>query len=94
MIGENQNKPTQTIPFERHAGTPLPAIPVSCLSWLLQEAKLSRSLGEGVRMELARRGIAPRPHRGLVPADRGAAGDTMTYGNTLIILASLGPWRG
>jgi hypothetical protein len=47
-----------TIASGKHEDEPLTAVPTANLRWLLT-VKLSPGLAEAVRMELARRGIAP-----------------------------------
>jgi hypothetical protein len=81
-----------TIASRKHEDEPLTAVPTANLRWLLT-VKLSPGLAEAVRMELARRGIAPPSHRGPTRASRVAGDDIMTYGHSLIGLASPGPWR-
>jgi hypothetical protein len=48
-----------TIPFGRHKGQPLSAVPASYLSWLLATVKLSSGLCGAVADELRRRGLTP-----------------------------------
>lgn len=56
------------IPFGKHKGQPLAAVPTSYLTWLVHSAKLSTGLAAAVREELERRGLTPptpvpgRPH--------------------------------
>jgi hypothetical protein len=50
------------LPFGRHMGQPLAAVPTSYLSWLLRETKLSGGLRSAVAAELESRGQpAPAP---------------------------------
>jgi hypothetical protein len=50
-----------TIPFGRHKGQPLSAVPASYLSWLIATVKLSAGLRGAVADELRRRGVTPPP---------------------------------
>jgi hypothetical protein len=60
--------PPPALPFGRHRGQPLSAVPSSYLAWLLREVKLSSGLRAAVAAELAGRGIGVPPPPPFVPA--------------------------
>lgn len=50
-----------TLPFGKHAGTELSAVPSSYLAWACRECKLSTALRTAVAAELERRGVPVPP---------------------------------
>jgi hypothetical protein len=67
-----------SLPFGKHKGQPLPAVPSGYLQWALATCKLSSGLRAAVAVELARRGLEapPIPESALLPVcrDCGAVG--------------------